>query len=108
MELRPTPEWRVSEYIGRTAHASDNELGTGAGGGKAAPPGATTGSTTASMTSSLTGVFFFFGMAPVAGPGRGGGGGSVGREVEPVRERLARAELRGSVLRFRSKEEEIL
>ena len=98
----------MSEYIGRIARASDNELGTGAGGSKAATPGATTDSTTASMTSSLTGVFFFFGMAPVAGPGGGGGGGSVDREVEPVRERLARAELRGSVLRFRSKEEEIL
>ena len=108
LELRPTPEWRVREYIGRMARASDNELGTGAGGGKAAAPGAITGSTTASVTSSLTGGFFFSGIAPVGGPGGGGGGGSVGCEVEPVRERLARAELRGSVLRFRSKEEEIL
>ena len=98
----------MSEYIGRIARASDNELVTVTGGGKDAAPGTTIDSTTASMTSSLTGVFFFFGMAPVAGPGGGGGGGSVGREVEPVRERLARAELRGSVLRFRSKEEEIL
>ena len=105
LELRPTPEGRVSEYIGRIARASDNELGTGAGGGKAAAPGATTGSTTASMASSLTGGFFF-GIAPVCGPG--GGGGSVGREVEPVLERLAPAELRGSVLHFRSKDEEIL
>ena len=94
----------MSESIGKMARASDNELG--AGGGNAAAPSATTGSTTASVTSSLTGGFFF-GIAPVGRPG-GGGGGSVGREVEPVQERLARAELRGSVLRFRSKEEEIL
>ena len=98
----------MREYIGRIALASDNELGTGTGGSKAAAPGAITGPTTTSVTSSLTGGFFFFGIVPVGRPGGGGGGSSVGREVEPVWERLACAELRGSVLRFRSKEEEIL